>query len=62
MKWYNTEHHHSGIQFVTPAEWHEGIDKEIQRERTEVYKAARQAHSERWSGDIKTRNIQRLSD
>ncbi len=53
VKWYNTEHRHSGIQFVTPAERHEGLDKEILRKRTEVYEAAKQAHPERWSGDIR---------
>ena len=26
VKWYNTEHHHSGIQFVTLAERHAGLD------------------------------------
>ena len=53
VKWYNTEHRHSGIQFVTPSERHEGLDKEILRKRTEVYEAAKQAHPERWSGDIR---------
>ena len=53
VKWYNTEHRHSGIQFVTQSERYEGLDKEILRKRTEVYEAAREAHPERWSGDIR---------
>lgn len=52
--WYNTEHLHSGINFVTPASKHEGVDIEILKNRNEIYKNAKQKNPARWSG--KTRN------
>jgi putative transposase len=26
VRWYNEAHHHSGIQFVTPAQRHSGVE------------------------------------
>jgi putative transposase len=54
VRWYNHEHRHSGIRFVTPAERHLGLDKEILAARKRVYEAAKQQRPERWSGE--TRN------
>ena len=54
VHWYNHEHHHSAIGFVTPQQRHEKLDEAILSERTKVYAAARQANPNRWSG--KTRN------
>lgn len=53
MHWYNHKHHHSGIQFVTPAQRHAGQDAIILAHRKAVYMAARAAHPKRWSGDIR---------
>lgn len=53
-RFYNQEHRHSGIRFVTPAERHAGLDKELLAERNEVYAQAKARHPERWSGN--TRN------
>ena len=53
VEWYNNEHRHSGIQFVTPAERHEGLDKDILKKRIAVYEAARQKHPERWTRNIR---------
>lgn len=50
VKWYNNEHRHSGIRYVTPAQRHAGLDTEILRRRHEVYERARARHPERWSG------------
>ena len=50
MHWYNEEHRHSGIRFVTPAERHAGLDTTLLRRRVEVYEAAKAKHPERWSG------------
>jgi putative transposase len=47
--WYNFEHRHSGIGYVTPMERHEGKDFGILTIRQNVYEAARQEHPERWS-------------
>jgi putative transposase len=52
-KWYNEEHRHSGIKFVTPSERHQGIDNAILLNRVEVYKKAKAQNPSRWSGDIK---------
>ena len=48
VTWYNTEHRHSGIQFVTPQQRHEGKDHAILESRTAVYEAAKLAMPERW--------------
>lgn len=47
--WYNHEHLHSGIGFVTPASRHDGSAAEILERRRRVYAAARKRHPERWS-------------
>jgi len=53
VRWYNEEHRHSAIQFVTPAQRHAGLDGALLRKRTEVYEAAKAVHPERWSGDTR---------
>lgn len=57
VQWYNHEHKHSGIQFVTPEERHKGKDIDILKQRTVVYEKAKAAKPERWSGS--TRNWSR---
>ena len=52
--WYNHEHRHSAIQFVTPAQRHAGLDTAILVNRKGVYEAAKARHPERWSRE--TRN------
>lgn len=47
--WYNYEHLHSGIRFVSPADRHYGDDREILKARQEVYEKARQKNPSRWS-------------
>ena len=54
VEWYNNEHRHSGIQYVTPSERHEGKDKEILENRQKVYEDAKARHPERWQKE--TRN------
>lgn len=54
VTWYNTEHRHSSIRYVTPEERHNGKDEKILAHRQEIYEAAKKKHPERWSG--KTRN------
>lgn len=54
VRWYNHEHCHSAIQFVTPHERHEGRDPDILAQRKAVYEQAKAHHPERWSGQ--TRN------
>jgi len=55
--WYNEEHRHSALNFVTPAQRHRGEDQQILRRRSEVYTSAKAKRPERWSG--KSRNWER---
>ena len=50
VQWYNHQHKHSGLKFVTPAQRHDGKASEILRRREQVYEAAKQRRPERWSG------------
>ena len=52
--WYNTEHLHSGINFVTPESKHQGQDVEILAKRDKLYNSAKEKNPNRWTG--KTRN------
>lgn len=54
VSWYNSEHLHSAIRFVTPDARHSGQDKVFLQNRSEIYENARAKKPERWSG--KTRN------
>ncbi len=53
VRWYNHEHKHSALNFVTPHERHTGMDQDILSRRKTVYLAARERHPERWSGNIR---------
>ena len=50
VHWYNEEHRHSALKFVTPGQRHRGEDTEILRQRKDLYTAARAQHPARWSG------------
>lgn len=54
VAWYNFVHLHSGINWVTPASRHVGIDSAILDGRKAVYETARQQNPARWSKE--TRN------
>lgn len=46
--WYNTEHLHSSIGYVTPEQMRTGKADEIFNKRNDVMEAAKIQHSERW--------------
>jgi putative transposase len=50
VAWYNGEHRHSAIGFVTPDERHSGVDVDVLLARRRVYEAARLRRPDRWSG------------
>jgi transposase InsO family protein len=54
VHWYDHEHRHSAIRYVTPAERHAGADHAILSARHEVYQAASRKTPARWSR--RTRN------
>lgn len=49
VDWYNNEHKHSAIKFVTPASRHSGESEYILKNRALIYEAAKKTHPERWS-------------
>ena len=53
MSWYNEEHRHSALKFVTPAQRHNGEDIKLLEERKALYERAKAAHPERWSGNTR---------
>jgi putative transposase len=58
--WYNNEHCHSRIGFVTPVQRHRGEDKALLAKRKTVYEKARQRNPLRWSGRV--RNWQHIKE
>jgi putative transposase len=54
VRWYNEDHRHSGIRYVSPQQRHAGDDQAILAARHVLYTQARAAHPARWSG--KTRD------
>ena len=49
VRWYNHEHKHSGLKFVTPAQRHNGVAAAVLAQREAVYAEARQRNPQRWS-------------
>ncbi len=60
VAWYNYEHRHSEIRFVTPISKHEGKDLEILQDRVTLYEQARLKNPQRWSG--RTRNWSQITE
>jgi len=54
VTWYNDEHKHSSLKFVTPSQRYDGTAQAICEKRHAVFEAAKRQHPERWSG--KTRD------
>jgi len=53
VHWYNCEHLHSGINFVTPDQCHTGVYIDVLKNRKEVYEQAKLKHPERWSRETR---------
>ncbi|MGF6369227.1 putative transposase [Paraburkholderia sp. RAU6.4a] len=49
VQWYNFEHRHSGIRYVTPAQRHAGDDRALLAARHALYERARERNPARWS-------------
>ena len=48
VTWYNGEHLHSGLSFVTTEQRHSGLADDVLRQRREVYAQARERHPLGW--------------
>jgi transposase InsO family protein len=59
VHWYNHDHRHSGIRYVSPVDRHAGRDREILARRHELYQQAKAAHPARWARQ--TRNWDHIS-
>lgn len=49
VSWYNQEHKHSSLKFITPAQRHSGQTHQVMGQRKAVYEAAKAANPNRWS-------------
>lgn len=49
VTWYNGEHRHSQIGFVTPVQRHTGASGKILAHRRDIYAQAKATHPQRWS-------------
>ena len=54
VEWYNCEHLHSGICYVTPSDRHSGREAQVLQKRRAVYENARAENPSRWSGATRT--------
>ena len=53
VNWYNNEHRHSAIRFVTPSQRHAGLDPGLLRRRQAIYSAACQQNPHRWTKGLR---------
>ena len=51
--WYNNDHRHSAIKFVTPAQRHRGEDIVILAKRQAFYEQKRRENPQRWSTKVR---------
>lgn len=50
MRWYNVDHRHSGVRYVSTQRRHTGGDQAILAARHALYLQAQQRNPARWSG------------
>jgi putative transposase len=55
--WYNHEHKHSGLKFMTPVQRHTGQTDQVMDNRRAVYEAARANNPNRWTGGTRNWNL-----
>jgi transposase InsO family protein len=55
--WYNGEHRHSGLNFITPDERHDGLGEGIMERRKAVYEKAKADRPNRWSKNIRQMSL-----
>ncbi len=60
VHWYNHEHRHSAIGFVTPEQRHAQMDISLLQACDKIYAAARKVNPNRWPGP--TRDWSRINE
>jgi putative transposase len=60
VDWYNEQHRHSALKYVTPGQRHRGQDAGLLSARKTLYQAAKQANPQRWSGHTRNWNLAAL--
>ncbi|MCY0857241.1 IS3 family transposase [Cupriavidus sp. D39] len=53
VRWYNDEHRHSSLKYVTPSQRHQGKATALLAQRTALYQAARARNPQRWAAGIR---------
>lgn len=53
VAWYNNEHRHSKIKFVTPNQRHSGKDIGLLKRRQQLYEQMKVLHPQRWSCEVR---------
>lgn len=53
VDWYNHQHLHSAIRFVTPAQRHDGLDPTILAARRALYRRAQRRTPRRWTRNVR---------
>jgi putative transposase len=57
VHWYNHEHKHSGLKFMTPQERHSGQTDQVMNNRKAIYEAARGINPKRWTRGTRDWNL-----
>lgn len=58
VRWYNYEHRHSGLKFLTPHQRHSGLAQDIMDNRRKLYEKAKATHPERWTRNIRNWDLE----
>lgn len=58
VRWYNQDHKHSGLKFVTPAQRHSGQAAAIMEHREQVYREAKSRNPRRWTQQTRNWKLQ----
>jgi hypothetical protein len=57
VHWYNEEHRHSALNWVTPMARHTGEERELLRRREQTYRRARRRNPQRWSRQLRVDDL-----
>lgn len=58
VRWYNQEHRHSGLNFLTPNQRHNGLAEQVFEQRKRVYEEAKTKNPQRWSREIRNWSLE----